>query len=64
MNNTIASGFENEFGESDCEFCQGRGYYPAPDGAYDFENVVCNCGAGDRQEREIYQLMEDNRDLL
>jgi hypothetical protein len=61
MNNTTIAGFE-AFGE--CEFCEGRGYYPAADGAYDFEMVVCNCEAGEREERKIYQLMENNRDLL
>ena len=64
MDTITFAGFEGEFGESRCEFCEGRGYYPAPDGAYDFETVVCSCEAGEQQERKIYQLMEDNRDLL
>ena len=64
MNNTTVSRFEDGFGESGCEFCEGRGYYPKPDGAWDYETVACSCKAGERREREIYQLMEDNPDLL
>ena len=63
MNNSTIANFANESDES-CEFCEGRGYYPAADGAYDYENTVCSCEAGERHEREIYQLMEKNRDLL
>jgi hypothetical protein len=62
MNTNTISGFEGEF--ESCEFCEGRGYYPAPDGTCDFEMVVCSCEAGEQHERKIYQLMEDNRDLL
>lgn len=60
---TIAQ-FENEGDDAGCEFCEGRGYYPAPDGACDYATTLCNCAAGERREREIYQLMADNPDLL
>ncbi len=63
MNTNTVAGFE-QFDEFGCEFCEGRGYYPAPSGACDFEMVTCSCEAGDEQERKIYQLMENNRDLL
>lgn len=42
-----------------CEFCQGTGKYPAPNGADDFDMEQCTCTFDDSEQEMAEDLRED-----